>query len=264
MDRVLLIRRGGLGDTLLTAPLLRALRRAQPGATLTLAGVREYCDVLGAYGLVDEVRSAEDLWLWQPARARALLAAFDLVIGDELALVDLPLQVTRAAASAPFGLQLARQARLEPRWPEDAQLLPPRPSRGGARALAPGSGGARKCWPPARWVELGAALLRAGHEVQVVVGPAEIERDDPRRWSWPDGVTFIVEPTPCSLARRLVAVDRFFGNDSGVTHLAAVLGVATTALFVATDPRVWAPVGRHVTVVGDGCSAPSVAQVLQA
>ena len=150
MGRVLLIRRGGLGDTLLTAPLLRALRRAQPGATLTLAGVREYCDVLGAYGLVDEVRSAEDLWLWQPARARALLAAFDLVIGDELALVDLPLHVTRAAASAPFGLQLARQARLEPRWPEDAQLLPPRPSRGGARALAPGSGGARKCWPPAR------------------------------------------------------------------------------------------------------------------
>ena len=56
MDRVLLIRRGGLGDTLLTAPLLRALRRARPGAALHLAGTREYCDVLARYGLVDEAR----------------------------------------------------------------------------------------------------------------------------------------------------------------------------------------------------------------
>ena len=36
MNRILLIRRGGLGDTLLTAPLLRALRRQHPGASLHL------------------------------------------------------------------------------------------------------------------------------------------------------------------------------------------------------------------------------------
>ena len=52
-----------------------------------------------------------------------------------------------------------------------------------------------------------------------------------------------------------------YGNDSGVTHLAAALGRPTTAVFVATDPAVWAPVGAHVRVVGDGRSAPSVEAV---
>ena len=72
----------------------------------------------------------------------------------------------------------------------------------------------------------------------------------------------MVEATPCALAARLQDAGRFYGNDSGVTHLAAALGVPTTAVFVTTDPGVWAPVGGHVTVVGDGRSTPKVAQVL--
>jgi ADP-heptose:LPS heptosyltransferase len=41
----------------------------------------------------------------------------------------------------------------------------------------------------------------------------------------------------------------FIGNDSGITHMAAALGVPTVALFGPTDPKVWAPRGEHVTVV---------------
>jgi len=41
----------------------------------------------------------------------------------------------------------------------------------------------------------------------------------------------------------------FLGNDSGPTHLAAQLGVATVALFGPTDPRRWAPVGPRVTIL---------------
>ncbi len=261
MDRVLLIRRGGLGDTLLTAPLLRALRRARPDASLHLAGTREYCDVLARYGLVDEALSAEDLWLWQPERARAALARYALVIGDEVSQVDRPLHVARVDSGVPFGLQLARQAGFEPRWPEDASLGEPRPAASDVCVLAPGSGGARKCWPRASWLQLCGELQSAGRRVEVVVGPVEVERDDPRGWSWPDGVSFVVEATPCGLAARLQEAGRFYGNDSGVTHLAAALGVPTTAVFVTTDPGVWAPVGLHVRVVGDGRSTPAVAQV---
>lgn len=264
MGCVLLIRRGGLGDTVLTVPLLRALRRARPGAALHLAGTQESCELMREFGLVDAALSAEDLWLWQPQRARDLLARYDLIIGDEVEVSDRPLYVTRVDAGVPFGLQLARQAGLEPRWPEDALLLPARSTAAGARALAPGSGGARKCWPRGRWMALCRELQAAGHGVEVVVGPVEVERDDPRRWPWPSGVSFVLEATPCALARRLRDVGRLYGNDSGVTHLAAALGVATTAVFVATDPGVWAPVGSHVSVVGDGRGAPSVEQVLAA
>ncbi len=48
VSRILLIRRGGLGDALLTAPLLRALRRLKQGIEVHLVGPREFGDELCA------------------------------------------------------------------------------------------------------------------------------------------------------------------------------------------------------------------------
>jgi heptosyltransferase-3 len=52
----------------------------------------------------------------------------------------------------------------------------------------------------------------------------------------------------------------YIGNDSGITHLAAAVGVPTVAIFMTTDPRVWAPPGDHVTILEN----PSVDDVLAA
>ncbi|RMH06065.1 MAG: glycosyltransferase family 9 protein, partial [Nitrospirae bacterium] len=41
----------------------------------------------------------------------------------------------------------------------------------------------------------------------------------------------------------------FLGHDSGLTHLAAVLGVPTIALFGPTDPTRWGPRGKRVTIL---------------
>jgi ADP-heptose:LPS heptosyltransferase len=41
----------------------------------------------------------------------------------------------------------------------------------------------------------------------------------------------------------------YVGNDSGITHLAAALGVPTVALFGPTDPAVWSPRGRQVIIL---------------
>jgi ADP-heptose:LPS heptosyltransferase len=109
--------------------------------------------------------------------------------------------------------------------------------------------GRDKCWPRARWLEL-AARLPAG-ELQVVVGPTEIEREDPRRWPWPVAPAFVVEPQVTELAARLAPAAAFVGNDSGTTHLAAMLGVPTVAVFGPSDARIWAPVGPHVRVVAE-------------
>ncbi|MEK7783617.1 MAG: glycosyltransferase family 9 protein, partial [Candidatus Binatota bacterium] len=43
--------------------------------------------------------------------------------------------------------------------------------------------------------------------------------------------------------------DLYLGNDSGVTHLASVLGVETVALFGPTDPLQWALRGKRHTVI---------------
>ncbi|MCB9884882.1 MAG: hypothetical protein H6838_05280 [Planctomycetes bacterium] len=111
------------------------------------------------------------------------------------------------------------------------------------------------------------AAARGAHagELRVVLGPVELERDDPRGWPWPVPVSFLVGRTPLQLADDLAAADAFVGNDSGATHLAAMLGVPTVAVFGPTDPEVWAPVGPHVRVVGgDMLSFPEVGAVAAA
>jgi hypothetical protein len=52
------------------------------------------------------------------------------------------------------------------------------------------------------------------------------------------------------LARWLAGARLYIGNDSGITHLAAAVGTPVIAIFVSTDPQVWAPRGPHVQVVG--------------
>jgi len=262
MTRILVIRRGGLGDTLLTAPLIRALRQQHEGAEVHLAGTREFCDVLCAYGVVDAAHSAEDFLLWIPDRARQRLAPFDLLIGDEPDCVQHALDLKSHVSGVPYALQLARQVGCEPAWPSGCQLLPARATAtSGPIVLAPGSGGVEKCWPPDSWLALAHRVIAQGHELQVVVGPVEVERNDPRAWSWPSDTHFVVEQEPVRLAKALESARAFVGNDSGTTHLAAMLAVPTVAIFVTTDPSVWAPVGTHVQVVGGVGQLPDIDEV---
>jgi heptosyltransferase III len=52
----------------------------------------------------------------------------------------------------------------------------------------------------------------------------------------------------------------YIGNDSGISHLAAAVGTPVIGIFMATDPKIWAPRGDHVTVLEN----PTVAEVLRA
>lgn len=52
----------------------------------------------------------------------------------------------------------------------------------------------------------------------------------------------------------------YIGNDSGIAHLAAAVGTPVIAIFLASDPRVWAPRGAGVTVL----QHPSAAAVAAA
>ena len=54
------------------------------------------------------------------------------------------------------------------------------------------------------------------------------------------------------LAGLLASAQGYLGHDTGVTHLAAMLGVPTIAMFGPTDPGRWAPRGANVTVIQGG------------
>jgi heptosyltransferase-3 len=56
----------------------------------------------------------------------------------------------------------------------------------------------------------------------------------------------------------------YIGNDSGIAHLAAAVGTPTIAIFLASDPRVWAPRAQHITGHVTVLKCPSVAEVIAA
>lgn len=62
------------------------------------------------------------------------------------------------------------------------------------------------------------------------------------------------------LACWIATARLYIGNDSGIAHLAAAVGTPVIGIFLASDARVWAPRGQHVTVL----QSPGVAQVIAA
>jgi ADP-heptose:LPS heptosyltransferase len=55
--------------------------------------------------------------------------------------------------------------------------------------------------------------------------------------------------TPRELAALLASAGGVLGNDSGPSHLAALLGTPVVVLFGPSDARVWRPVGAGVRVL---------------
>ena len=270
---ILCVRRGALGDTLLMLPVLRALRALHPHAVLRLAGVAEHAAVVHALGAVDAAVSTEALGLGRiggdPAQLHPWLHS-ELVVGDHLELAQLRGTAQHVVVFDPRpcweAMPMARQhLRMLGLADTDALHAPPcthAPAPGAALWLAPGSGSRTKCAPRAAWLELAARAHGAGRPLVVLVGPVELERDDPRAWSWPVPVTFEVCPQPRELVQRLAAAWAFVGNDSGTSHLAVALAVPSVLWFGPTDPRVWAPVGAHVQVVDLRAGAEAVWQAL--
>lgn len=270
MTRSLCIRRGALGDTLVMIPVLRAMRRARPEAELHLAGVLEYAELLAHYGVVDRGFSVERLHLWalhldhrDGDAARAMLRGYDWIVADDAALAGLAHrgrvqmfdavvceegpEAAPAQLLARTGLGAGAAGDVEPPLLRSARA----PVTRDLVFLHPGSGSPRKNWPWAAWMELAAELQRGGRDVVVVLGEAE-----PLAPELPPGVSALARAPLLTVARRLERAACFAGNDSGMTHLAAALAVPTVAVFGPTDPRVWAPRGAHVTVVGSRTPGP--------
>ena len=67
-----------------------------------------------------------------------------------------------------------------------------------------------------------------------------------------DTITPLTNLSLNELAAVLRKCDLYVGNDSGVTHLAAAVGIPVVALFGPTDPRVWGPRGDKVLTVYKG------------
>ena len=110
-------------------------------------------------------------------------------------------------------------------------------------AIHPGSGSAKKSWSFDSFLELGRLLKQNGFSIIWIKGPAEESLAFPESDRTVTGLRLPV------LAALLSQCRAFIGNDSGVTHLAAAAGCPTVAIFGPSDPAVWGPRGRNVSII---------------
>jgi len=117
--------------------------------------------------------------------------------------------------------------------------------------IHPGSGSRKKVWPLERFVDLIHYLethLRS--KTVIVLGPAEGREIQDGLEGMGEGAPLLVKGL--SLLQVASVIERcrlFIGNDSGISHLAAALGLPTVTIFGPTDPIVWSPRGEKVVVI---------------
>ncbi len=115
--------------------------------------------------------------------------------------------------------------------------------------IHPFSSSPRKNWPLDRYQEL---ARRVGMPVKWCAGPEEQLENAVRIANLYD------------LACWLATAQIYLGNDSGITHLAAAVGIPIVAVFGPTDPAIWAPRGEQVRIISGNLAQIQVDQVLKA
>lgn len=277
MSKILVIRGGAIGDFILTLPALSALRQQFPNAKLEVLGYPHIAQLAVAGGLADAVRSIEARPLagffarggvLEP-ELQEYFASFPIIVsylfdpdgifetnvrrsckGQFIAGRHRPDESKNEHATTVFLEPLKRLAIF------DADPIPRMPVRSDIEkqsyciAIHPGSGSEKKNWPLEKWIELARQLLKEPTaSVLVVGGEAEATKIERMRSVLKERVEVVFNLPLPKLAERIAGCSLFVGHDSGITHLAAAVGVPTIALWSETNEAVWRPLGEHVTIV---------------
>jgi ADP-heptose:LPS heptosyltransferase len=268
--RILVIRGGAIGDFVLTLPALAVLRRQFPDAHLEILGYPHIATLALHGGLADAVR---------PVEARALAGFFadmgdlDDAMGHYFAGFQVIVSYlydpdgffaenVRACTKAQFIQGPHRPDETKPVHATAALLKPlerlaifdadpvPRLSftsdatiPAPTLAVHPGSGSEGKNWPQPHWAKFLAHVM-SGTEwnVLLVGGEAEGRRLTELAAPLPSSRVRVSQSQPLpELAKSLRICVGFVGHDSGITHLAAAVGLRGLALWAGSNEAVWHP-----------------------
>ena len=121
-------------------------------------------------------------------------------------------------------------------------------------AIHVGSGATRRNWSIERWALFSRWLLGRFGKLLLVVGEADHENSQALiDQIGKTRLEVVTTPSLEELGSRLAGCRFYVGHDTGVSHLAAAIGLPTITLFFSTNPAVWAPVSAKNLVV----SAPT-------
>jgi heptosyltransferase III len=268
-NRILVVRGGAVGDFVLTLPVLAALRAAHAQAELAVLGLRECGELAVAGGLADEARPLEGReWAGFFVEngvgdngACEWLAGFDWVISflhdpdevfqDNVCAASEARFVTgchRPADGSGVSAATVLLESLEPLGVSGASAVPQLElsivdEKQNVLAVHPGSGSAAKNWPEENWAEfLSDWLGQNESELIIIGGEAEAERVARLSAALPREHHRVLLHAPLvEVARVLSGCRAFVGHDSGITHLAAAVGLPGVVLWAGTDAKVWRP-----------------------
>lgn len=294
--KILVIRGGAIGDFILTLPVLSALRRQFPRTHIEVLGYPHIAQLALSGGLAKRVQSIESRALAGFFARKGTLegdwmdyfSEFDIIISylydpDEIFKTNVarcshgqylegphrPDDLAGVHATEVFLKPLERLAIF------DADAVPEldvdkafETTIGTGRWLAvhPGSGSEKKNWPEARWLELLKHLVESTtFNLLVIGGEAERERVERIEAALPVTRLRVMQSAPLpEVAQWLASCVAFVGHDSGISHLAAAVGLKSLILWGETPEAVWRPRGREMTILrsAEGLAGLSVEVVI--
>jgi heptosyltransferase III len=290
---IIMIHPGSLGDVLLAVPAMVRVRTRFPDYRLALCAEAQAAKLLYACGVVDtwtsiQGRDCADLFVGADSvtgQMRTWLLDCDLAIGWTQSL-DGTLSGTLKAfgvrtviVRSPFSTEILA-AHQQDKFLEtidevpseddgDVLLKVTEPAIQLGRAcleaaghsigqslvvIHPGSGSPHKCVAPETLLPVVVAVQRVGAIPVILEGPADREPVERLLQLCSNPPIVLRDLDLLTVAGVLAQSQLFVGQDSGITHMAGLMGVHMVALFGPTDPARWAPRGIHMTVVqGASC-----------
>ena len=294
---IIMIHPGSLGDVLLAVPAMARVRTRFPNHRLALCAEVQAAKLLLAFGIVDawtslQGRDCADLFVDAGSvtgQVRTWSRDCDLAIGwmqdhdGTLSGTLKALGVREVIVRSPFSTEI-RAIHQRDRFLEtinevpsedegDVLLKVTKPVLQLGRAcleaaghslgtsfvlIHPGSGSPHKCVESETLLPVVVAVQRVGATPVILEGPADREPVERLLQACPNPPILLRDLDLLTVAGVLAQAQLFIGHDSGVTHMAGLIGVPTIALFGPTDPARWAPRGAHVTIVqGKACLCQS-------
>jgi len=113
--------------------------------------------------------------------------------------------------------------------------------------IHPGSGSVKKNWPLKSFIELYNLLVEKNYDVHFILGICESQYKD-HLLNIPETnikvFTDIIE-----IINFIKCAKIFIGNDSGLSHLAALINIPVFVIFGPSDYKRWTPIGNSVHVI---------------
>jgi heptosyltransferase-3 len=299
--RILIIRGGAIGDFILTLPAIAALRGQFPNAQLEILGYPHIAQLALAGGLVDRVQSIEAgalagffarngklseglagyfskfnliiSYLYDPdqifktnvarcSKAQYIEAPHRAKDADRIHATQVYLSPLQRLAI--FDADPVPRLHLQPN--AETQQLPTQDARARVLGLHPGSGSERKNWPEEKWADLlRKVIAKTGFEILLVGGEAEGDRLPRLAAGLPPTRSRVAQSLPLAdLGQILARSAGFLGHDSGISHLAAAVGLPGVLLWGESVAEVWRPPGEKIILLTEpsGLAALSVERVL--